>query len=94
MRSSPLTLRHEFGPAVLGELAGEELALAAQLFGLGVHVVHEFVNQRDGDLLDLRFRVGHLAHENVAGRCRCGAWFPSRAWSLHHEPDESARPPR
>ena len=33
----------------------------------GVHVVHELVDQRDGDLLDLALGVGHLAHEDVAG---------------------------
>ena len=58
---------HELGPAVAGEVLGEELALAAQFLGLGVHVVHELVDERDGDLLDLRFRVGHFADEDVAG---------------------------
>ena len=58
---------HQLGPAVAGEVAGEELALAAQLLALGVHVVHELVDQRDGDLLDLALGVGHLAHEDVAG---------------------------
>jgi len=58
--------RHELRPAVFGELAGEEAAAAAQLLGLGVHVVHELVDKRDGDLLHLRLGVGHLADENVA----------------------------
>ena len=58
---------HELGPAVSRELFGEEFALAAELFGLGVHVVHELVDQRDGDLLDLALRVGDLADEDVAG---------------------------
>ena len=58
---------HELGPAVAGEVAGEELALAAEFLGLGVHVVHEFVDQGDGDLLDLGLGVGDLADENVAG---------------------------
>ena len=58
---------HELGPAVAGELAGEELALAAELLGLGVHVVHELVDQGDGDLLDLALGVGHFADEDVAG---------------------------
>ncbi len=44
---------HEFGPTVAGELVGEELALTAQLLALSIHVVHELVDQRDGDLLDL-----------------------------------------
>ena len=58
--------RHQFGPAVFGIVAGKEAALAAQFFGLGVHVVHELVDQRNGDLLDLRFRVGHFADQDVA----------------------------
>ena len=58
---------HELGPAVAGEVAGEELALAAEFLALGVHVVHELVDQGDGDLLDLGFGVGHFAHEDVAG---------------------------
>ena len=58
---------HELGPAVFRKLLGEEFPLAAELFGLGVHVVHELVDQRDGDLLDLGFWVGHFADEDVAG---------------------------
>ena len=57
---------HELSPAVAREVAGEELALAAQLFGLPVHVVHELIDQGDGDLLDLRFGIGDLADEDVA----------------------------
>ena len=58
---------HEFRPTVAGEIAGEEFALAPKFLSLRVHVVHEFVNQGDGDLLDLRLRVGDLADEDVAG---------------------------
>ena len=58
---------HELRPAVAGEVPGEELALAAEFLGLGVHVIHELVDQGDGDLLDLGLGVGDLAHENVAG---------------------------
>ena len=58
---------HQLGPAVARELPGEELAHPAELLALGVHVIHELVDQRDGDLLDLAFGVGHLAHEDVAG---------------------------
>ena len=57
---------HQLRPAVAGELAGEELAPAAQLLGLGIHVVHELVDERDGDLFDLALGVGHLADEDVA----------------------------
>ena len=58
---------HQPGPAVAGELAGEELPLAAQFFAPRVDVVHELVDEGDGDLLDLALGIGHLAHEDVAG---------------------------
>ena len=58
---------HELGPAVAGVGAGEELALAAEFLGLGVHVVHEFVDEGDGDLLDLGLGVGDFADKDVAG---------------------------
>ena len=52
--------------AMAGEVTGEELAIAAQLLGFGVHVVHELVDQGDRDLLDLALWVWNLPHENVA----------------------------
>ena len=58
---------HQPRPAVAGELTGEEPPLAAQFLGLGVDVVHELVDQGDGDLLDLALGVGHLADEDVTG---------------------------
>ena len=65
MAAQPWT--HELGPAVARELASEEFPLAAEFLGLGVHVIHELVDERDGDLLDLRFGIGDLADEDVAG---------------------------
>ncbi len=41
--------------------------LPAEFLRLRVHVIHELVDQRDGDLLDLGFRVGDFAHEDVPG---------------------------
>ncbi len=58
---------HEFGPAVGGEFLGEEFTFSADFFGLGVHVIHEFVDEGDGDLFDLGFGVGDFADEDVAG---------------------------
>ena len=58
---------HELGPAVAFPFAGEESALTAHLLGLGVHVGHELVDEGDGDLLDLGFRVGDFADEDIAG---------------------------
>ena len=58
---------HQLGPSVAGELAGEEAALSAKLLALGIHIVHELVDQRDGDLLDLALGVRNLAHQDVAG---------------------------
>ena len=57
----------QLGPAETGELAGEECPLAAELLALGIQVVHELVDQGDGDLLDLALGVGHFPHEDVAG---------------------------
>ena len=58
---------HQSGPAVAGEVAGEEFPRPAELFALGVDVVHELVDESDGDLLDLALGVGHLSDEDVAG---------------------------
>ena len=58
---------HQLRPAVAGEVPGEELALPAPLLALSVDVVHELVDERDGDLLHLALGVRHLAHEDVAG---------------------------
>src|SRR5437868_5779669 len=55
-------------PAVFFEAVNEETSFSAQFFGLGVHVVHELVNKRDRNLLDLTFRVWHLADKDVAAR--------------------------
>src|SRR5690606_278572 len=53
-------------PGMALELTGKEAAPATPGLGLAVHVVHELVDQRNGDLLDLCLRVGHLADEDVA----------------------------
>ena len=42
-------LREEIAPAVFGQLAGEETALAAELHGFLIEVVHEFVNEGEGN---------------------------------------------
>ena len=66
---------HQPRPAVAVELAHEEAALAAEFLALGVDVPHELVDQRDGDLLDLRLGVGDLAHQDVAGRIDAALGF-------------------
>ena len=58
---------HESGPAVAGVVAGEKFPFAPEVLGLGVHVVHELVDEGDGDLFDLGFGVGNLADKDVAG---------------------------
>ena len=58
---------HQIGPPVAGEAIGKELPFPAQLLALSVDVIHELVDERDGDLLYLALGVGHLAHEDVAG---------------------------
>ena len=54
-------------PPVFAEFAHEERRLAAEFFGLAVHVVHELVDQGDGDLFHLRLRIRHFADQNIAG---------------------------
>ncbi len=57
----------EVAPSEAGIRAGKELAPASELFGLGVDVVHELVDEGDGDLFDLAFGVGDFADKQVAG---------------------------
>src|SRR5438105_8896726 len=57
---------HQLRPAVASKVTIEELALSAEFFCLGVHVVHELVDERDRDLLDLRLRIRDFAYENIA----------------------------
>ena len=54
---------------------GEELALAAELLAEGVEVIHELVDERDGDLLDLALGVWDFAHEDVSGRVNAAFGF-------------------
>jgi len=58
---------HELSPAVAGKITGEEGTLPAEFLRLGIHVIHELVDEGDGDLLDLRLGVGDFAHEDVSG---------------------------
>ena len=44
---------HKLSPAITGEVAGEKLTFSAQLLAFCVHVIHELVNEGDGNLLDL-----------------------------------------
>ncbi len=55
------------GPPETGEVPGKELTIATQLFTLGVDVIHELVNEGDGDLLHLALGVGDFAHQDVTG---------------------------
>ena len=58
---------HEFGPAVAGVFPGEKRPLAAEFLRFRIHIVHELVDQGNGDLFDLGLGVGDLAHEDVTG---------------------------
>ncbi len=58
-------LGHEGTPAEGGQIAGEKAALPAHLHGLLVQVVHEFVDERQGDQLHLIGRYGELPHQDV-----------------------------
>ena len=57
---------HEPCPAVTGELPCEKRARAAKFFAFGVQVIHELVDQGNGDLFDLALWVGDFADKNVA----------------------------
>jgi hypothetical protein len=50
------------GPGVFLEFASEEARLSALADGPLVHIVHELVNEGNGDLFDLGFGVGDFAH--------------------------------
>jgi len=60
-------LREEIAPAIFRQPAGEEAALAAELYGFLVEVVHKLVNQRQRDEFDLIGRQRQLADEDVSG---------------------------
>ena len=57
----------EFAPGQVTEVTDEKRGLAAKLTRLLINVVHEFVNQGDGDEFDLVGGQRQLADENVAG---------------------------
>ena len=70
---------HKLGPAVTNKLFLEKLALAAELLAFGVHVVHELVDQGNGDLFHLAFGVGYFTPRGCHGPYRCGVWYRCRA---------------
>lgn len=57
----------EFAPGQVTEVADEKRGLAAQLARLLIDVIHEFVNQGDGNEFNLVGRQRQLADEYVAG---------------------------
>jgi len=59
--------RHEPGPAVTGIGLVKNLRLPPSSSDSASIVVHELVDESDGDLLDLGFGVGDFADEDVAG---------------------------
>ena len=56
-------VRHEFAPGVVAQLPDKEGRLAFEFACLLVHVVHELVNERDGDEFDLVAWQRELPHE-------------------------------
>lgn len=65
-------LRQEIPPAVGLQMPGEEAALPAHAHGLLVEVVHELVDQRQGDELHLIRRQRQLAHQDVTAGIDAG----------------------
>src|ERR1035437_9682912 len=57
----------EFAPGQIAQVADKKRGLAAKFTRLLINVVHEFVNQGDGNEFNLVGRQRKLADENVAG---------------------------
>ena len=87
------TPTHQARPAVTGEIAGKEPPLAAELFALGVQVVHELVDEGNSDLLDLTLGVGHLAHQDIACCVDAPSGFDVEHGILNLRTDSATRSP-
>ena len=70
---------HQLRPTEAGELAGKEPPRAPEFFARGVHVVHELVDQRDRNLLDLALGIGHLTDQNISG-----CIYPAFCFAIEH----------
>lgn len=62
------SLRHQGTPAVVRQRADKEGALATEIHGLVVEVVHEFVDECDGDEFDLIGRLREFTNEDIPAR--------------------------
>ena len=69
------SLRQQGAPAVFRERAGEEGALTAHRHGFLVEVVHELVDEREGDELDLIGGEREFADEEVAAGVEAALGF-------------------
>ena len=58
----------------LANSPAKNFTIPSPLLALGVNVVHELVDERDGNLLDLTLGVGDLARRVCRGRCLYGVW--------------------
>ena len=59
---------HDFRPGILLILTCKKLPGAAKFQTFYIHVIHEFINERNGNLFNLCLGIGHLAHQNITQR--------------------------
>ena len=70
-------LRQQCAPAIFLQRTDKERTLSTKLHGFLVEVVHELVDQRQRDQLDLISRQRQLADENVAAGIKAALCFSS-----------------
>ena len=58
--------QHDLRERIFLIFALEKLPASSEICALLVYIVHELVNQGDGNLLHLSLGIGHLAHKNIA----------------------------
>ena len=73
-------MRHQRAPPVFRQPVDEKAALAAELHGFLVEVVHELVNQRERDEFDLIGRLRQLADKDIAAGVNAAFGFGSEHW--------------
>src|SRR3977135_351902 len=72
------SLWQQIAPPIFRERAGEERALSAKLHGVLIKVVHEFIDQRERDQLDLIGRQRKLSDEDIAAGGDAALGFSSQ----------------
>ena len=68
-------------------IAFEEFACPAKFRRLQVHIIHELINQGNGNLLNLCLRVWHFADQDIPQ----GIDFPFNIKVQHNRPSHKSR---